>query len=53
MERADIGNVEGDIATAHPRDYVPVARFYCAWSYGAGWKACACSASCIVTSGGH
>ncbi len=28
MERADIVDVEGCIAPAHPRDYVPVARFY-------------------------
>ena len=28
MERADIVNVEGVVAPAHPRDYVPVARFY-------------------------
>lgn len=28
MERADIVDVEGDVAPAHPRDYVPVARFY-------------------------
>lgn len=27
MERADIVDVEGDVAPAHPRDYVPVARF--------------------------
>ena len=28
MERADIVDVEGGVAYAHPRDYVPVARFY-------------------------
>ncbi|WP_076572377.1 helix-turn-helix transcriptional regulator [Janthinobacterium sp. TND4EL3] len=28
MERADIVDVEGGVAPAHPRDYVPVARFY-------------------------
>ncbi len=28
MTRADIVDVEGYIAPAHPRDYVPVARFY-------------------------
>ena len=28
MERADIVDVEGDVAPAHPRDYVAVARFY-------------------------
>lgn len=28
MERADIVDVEGDVAPAHPRDYMPVARFY-------------------------
>ncbi len=28
MERADIVDVEGDVAPAHPRDYVPVARFF-------------------------
>jgi len=28
MQRADIVNVEGDVAPAHPRDYVPVARFF-------------------------
>lgn len=28
MEKADIVEVEGDIALVHPRDYVPVARFY-------------------------
>jgi len=28
MERADIVDVDGHIAPAHPRDYVPVARFY-------------------------
>lgn len=28
MERADIIDVEGCDAPAHPRDYVPVARFY-------------------------
>jgi len=28
MERADIVDVEGDVAPTHPRDYVPVARFY-------------------------
>jgi hypothetical protein len=28
MERADIVDVEGHVAPAHPRDYVPVARFY-------------------------
>lgn len=28
MQRADIVEVEGDVAPAHPRDYVPVARFY-------------------------
>ena len=28
MERGDIVDVEGCIAPAHPRDYVPVARFY-------------------------
>ncbi|NVD97727.1 helix-turn-helix transcriptional regulator [Massilia sp. BJB1822] len=28
MERADIVDVEGHVATAHPRDYVPIARFY-------------------------
>jgi hypothetical protein len=28
MERADIIDVEGGVAPAHPRDYVPVVRFY-------------------------
>ncbi len=28
MERADIVDVEGGVAPPHPRDYVPVARFY-------------------------
>lgn len=28
MERADIVDVEVDVAPAHPRDYVPIARFY-------------------------
>lgn len=28
MERADIVDVEGHVAPAHPRDYVPVARFF-------------------------
>ena len=28
MERADIVDLEGDVAPAHPRDYVPVVRFY-------------------------
>lgn len=28
MQRADIVEVEGYIAPTHPRDYVPVARFY-------------------------
>lgn len=28
MERADIVDVEGHVAPAHPRDYVPIARFY-------------------------
>lgn len=28
MERADIVDVEGSVAPSHPRDYVPVARFY-------------------------
>ncbi|WP_323144844.1 hypothetical protein [Massilia phyllosphaerae] len=28
MERADIVDVEGSVAPVHPRDYVPVARFY-------------------------
>jgi hypothetical protein len=28
MERADIVDLEGDVAPAHPRDYVAVARFY-------------------------
>lgn len=28
MERADIVDVEGGVVPAHPRDYVPVARFY-------------------------
>ena len=28
MKRADIVDVEGDVAPAHPRDYVPIARFY-------------------------
>ena len=28
MERADIVDVEGHIAPEHPRDYLPVARFY-------------------------
>jgi hypothetical protein len=28
MDRADIVDVEGYVAPAHPRDYVPVARFY-------------------------
>jgi DNA-binding Xre family transcriptional regulator len=28
MERADIVDVEGEVHPAHPRDYVPVARFY-------------------------
>jgi hypothetical protein len=28
MQRADIVDVEGHVAPAHPRDYVPVARFY-------------------------
>lgn len=28
MGRADIVDVEGDVAPEHPRDYVPVARFY-------------------------
>lgn len=28
MQRADIVDVEGQVGPAHPRDYVPVARFY-------------------------
>lgn len=28
MQRADIVDIEGQVAPAHPRDYVPVARFY-------------------------
>ncbi|WBS05261.1 hypothetical protein OU994_13730 [Pseudoduganella sp. SL102] len=28
LERADVVDVEGCVAPAHPRDYVPVARFY-------------------------
>jgi len=28
MQRADIVDVEGCVAPTHPRDYVPVARFY-------------------------
>jgi hypothetical protein len=28
MQRADIIDVEGCVAAAHPRDYMPVARFY-------------------------
>jgi hypothetical protein len=28
MNRADIVDVEGDVVPAHPRDYVPIARFY-------------------------
>jgi hypothetical protein len=28
MERADVVDVEGYVAPSHPRDYVPVARFY-------------------------
>jgi hypothetical protein len=28
MQRADIVDVEGHVSPAHPRDYVPIARFY-------------------------
>ncbi|MBQ5942677.1 hypothetical protein [Massilia sp. AB1] len=53
MQRADIVDVEG---TSPPRIRATTCRSHAstvAWSYGAGWKACACSASCIVTSVGR